>query len=324
MKTKQTLVVAGITLAIILISLWYSQNNGLLPVDASSEAIQIDKLFNAMIAIATGLFILVQGALIYSLFAFRNKEGDDTDAEPIEGNVLLEIVWTAIPSVIVLWLAIYSQEVYSNVNEGGFIGNHMAHGGHHSGSAIAAAIDADTAIADSADESTLIQTVAVSDQQPLKVKVTGLQYAWIFNYPETGVVSGELHLPVNRPVELDIVANDVIHAFWVPEFRLKQDAIPGQTTHLSFTPSRQGDYPVICAELCGAYHGGMKTRTIVHSSEDYQTWEQSQIVAARENPTAIATLPQAMDDHDRLMEHAHHHHMPDSLASTALLSPQNS
>ena len=331
MKAKQTLVVAGISLTIVLVSLWYSQHNGLLPVDASTEAVQIDKLFNAMIAIATGLFILVQGALIYSLFAFRKKEGDESDAEPIEGNVLLEIVWTAIPAVIVLWLAIYSQEVYSSVNEGGFIGNHMAHGGHGNGTAIAASMDDESSemdhslmVADASSTKGDTSIPAAVEESPLKVKVTGLQYAWIFNYPETGVVSGELHLPVNRSVELDIEANDVIHAFWVPEFRLKQDAIPGQTTHLSFTPSRLGDYPVICAELCGAYHGGMKTRTIVHSTDEYQAWEQSQIVAAKENPTAIATLPKAMDDHDRLMEHAHHHHMPDSLASTPQLSPQNS
>ena len=313
---KKPLSITAITLVIILVSLWYGQNNGLLPIDASSEAIKIDRLFNAMMAIATGLFILVQGSLIYSLFAFRQKKDDESDAEPIEGNVLLEIVWTAIPAVIVLWLAIYSQDIYSSVNQGGFVGNHMAHGNHSqtvaSGAAIAAPMDGE----ESTDSS--VMNVESTSVAPFKVNVTGLQYAWIFNYPETGIVSGELHVPIDRPVELDISANDVIHAFWVPEFRLKQDAIPGQTTHLSFTPNRVGEYPVICAELCGAYHGGMKTWAVVHSPDDFVAWQQSQQVAAAQNPTAIATRPVEMTTHDRMMAHAHHHHMPDALVADQL------
>ena len=317
MKAQKTLSIAVISIFIILISLWYGQNNGLLPIDASIEATKIDRLFNAMIVIATGLFILVQGALTYSFFAFRQKNGDESDAEPVEGDVLLEIVWTAIPAVIVLWLAIYSQEIYSSVNQGGFIGNHMAHANHST--AVASA--SESAIAASMNGMTEGKSaVPVSDGalSPLKVNVSGLQYAWIFNYPDTGIVSGELHLPVDRPVELDISANDVIHAFWVPEFRLKQDAIPKQTTHLSFTPNRVGEYPVICAELCGAYHGAMKTRTIVHSADDYIAWQQSQQVAAAQNPTAIATRP--MTHSDRLMAHAHQHHMPETIASEPIHS----
>lgn len=311
MKAQKPLLIAGISIVIILISLWYGQNNNLLPIDASVEAAKIDRLFNAMVAIATGLFILVQGALIYSVFAFRQKKGDQSDAEPVEGNVLLEIVWTAIPAVIVLWLAIYSQEIYSSVNQGGFVGNHMAHANHST--AVASAPG--SAMAASMDGMAEGEAMPVSNSalDPLKVNVSGLQYAWIFNYPDTGIVSGELHLPVDRPVELDIAANDVIHAFWVPEFRLKQDAIPGQTTHLSFTPSRVGEYPVICAELCGAYHGAMKTRTIIHSADDYIAWQQSQQVAAAQNPTAIATRPMTQDD--RLMAHAHQHQMPETIVS---------
>jgi cytochrome c oxidase subunit 2 len=83
------------------------------------------------------------------------------------------------------------------------------------------------------------------------VNVKGIQYAWIFTYPETGIVSGELHAPVNRPVQLNMEAGDVIHAFWVPQLRLKQDVIPGQETVLSFTSNQIGQYPIICAELCG-------------------------------------------------------------------------
>jgi cytochrome c oxidase subunit II len=163
-------------------------------------------------------------------------------------------------------------------------------------------------------------------EKPLIVNVNGLQYAWIFTYPETGIVSGQLNLPLGRPVILNITASDVIHAFWVPEFRLKQDAVPGQENHLNFVPSLAGTYPLICAELCGAYHGGMKTQVIVQAPEAYQAWEQSQKAVASKDPTILAA---AMHDtamqsqveamgfgvSPAAMEHLHHQHV----ATTATL-----
>ena len=302
MKVPTTIATLLVGIVLTLLSLWYGQNNGLLPAVASVEASKIDQLFNAMMAISTGLFIIVQGALLYSVFAFRQRQGDETDAEPIEGNVPLEILWTAIPAAIVMWLAIYSLDVYSTVNSGGFVGsNHMAHA-HTNDAAIAAELG------DS------MGAMPVSeDDDALHVQVNGMQYAWIFTYPETGVVSGELHLPRDRVVKLDIDATDVLHAFWVPEFRLKQDAVPGQQTHLSFTPSREGEYPVICAELCGAYHGAMRTRAIVHTPEDFQTWEESQRIAQAQGSAAIATRPTSLQD-ARLIAASHQHHLPRHLA----------
>jgi cytochrome c oxidase subunit 2 len=114
----------------------------------------------------------------------------------------------------------------------------------------------------------------------LVVNVTGLQFAWLFTYPDTGVVAGELHVPVGREVLLNISANDVIHAFWVPEYRVKQDAIPGKQSELRFTPSKVGEYPIICAELCGAYHGAMKSRVIAETPADFDAWMESQKLAS--------------------------------------------
>jgi cytochrome c oxidase subunit 2 len=85
-----------------------------------------------------------------------------------------------------------------------------------------------------------------------------MQFAFIFHYPDGDITSGELHVPTDQPVELRMEARDVIHAFWVPQFRIKQDVIPGQPTVLTFTATKPGTYPVICAELCGPYHGGMR------------------------------------------------------------------
>lgn len=284
---------------------------------ASREAVQIDQLFNVMVAISTGLFIIVQGVLVYSAFAFRRRKGDNTDAEPIEGNVPLEILWTAIPAAIVMWLSIYSLDVYSSVNSGGFVGaNHMAHVhtqemADTSGAAIAADFGFD------ASEPSL-----PGSDNSLHVAVNGMQYAWIFTYPGTGIVSGELHLPVDQTVKLDIDATDVLHAFWVPEFRLKQDAVPGQQTHLRFTPSKVGEYPVICAELCGAYHGAMRTRAIVQTPEDFKAWQESQRIAQASGSTAIATRPDGMNFHDRLMVASHEHHLPQHLALSGMHESQ--
>ncbi|HHP7229224.1 MAG TPA: cytochrome c oxidase subunit II transmembrane domain-containing protein, partial [Xenococcaceae cyanobacterium] len=105
--------IAGITLT--LLSLWYGQNHGLMPVAASQEAAEVDGLFNFMMTIATGLFLLVEGVLVYCVIKFRRPKGDTTDGPSIEGNVPLEIVWTAIPTVIVFILAIYSFEVYNTL-----------------------------------------------------------------------------------------------------------------------------------------------------------------------------------------------------------------
>ena len=265
--------------ALTLISLWYGQNHGLLPIAASKEASEVDGLFNLMMTISTGLFLLVEGILIYSVIKFRRKKGDETDGPPVEGNVPLEILWTAIPTVIVFILAIYSFEVYNNL--GGL--DPMASHDHQQ---MIAAETTDNSQLVAMDNSQIAlglgRTPDGTQSQPLEVNVNGLQYAWIFTYPETGIVSGELHVPVDRPVKLNMTAADVLHAFWLPEFRIKQDVIPGRESLLTFTAIKTGQYPIICAELCGAYHGGMKTTLTVHSAEDYQQWLQDNTIAQTE------------------------------------------
>lgn len=294
MKVPTAIITLIVGILITLASLWVGQNNSLLPTAAAAEAVEIDRLFTAMIAIATGLFLLVQGALLYSLFAFRRRSDDETDAAPIHGDVSLEIVWTAIPAMLVLWLGIYSFDVYQSIDSVGTMSaNHMAH--QHGGMEQVVASDGATSaydptfVANPGDSDAEINPAVATDIiAPLVVNVDALQYAWLFTYPDTGIISGELHLPVNRPITLNITARDVIHAFWVPEFRLKQDAVPGQVTHLNFQPTQEGIYPVICAELCGAYHGAMKTRSIVHSVAEYQAWVDSQLVASGSPANSVA------------------------------------
>ncbi len=286
--------VAGILLAAV--SLWYGQNHGLMPAQASDQAVQVDGLFNMMMTIATGLFIIVQGCLIFVAIKFRRRAGDTTEGSPMNGNIPLEIFWTAIPAAIVLVISIYSFEVYSQM--GGL--DPMASMGHktptqltaqHSGHTPEMDMQSMVAMDSGRNQIALgLGATPANENKPpaVLVKVLGLQYAWTFTYPETGIVSGELHLPIGEDAQLDMTAQDVLHAFWLPEFRIKQDVIPGRQTELRFTPTLLGEYPVICAELCGAYHGIMATKLYVETPEHYQAWIAAQQVAQAESSAQVA------------------------------------
>jgi cytochrome c oxidase subunit 2 len=124
-----------------------------------------------------------------------------------------------------------------------------------------------------------------ADPDAMVVKVTGLQWSWTFEYePVNGlaVVSDELHLPVGRQVLLRMTSNDVIHSFWVPEFRVKQDLVPGRITQLRITPTLEGNYMVRCAELCGTSHAYMEKPVVVSSQEEFDAWMEEQLAIAEE------------------------------------------
>lgn len=326
MNIPSNIITLLIGISITLVSLWVGQNHGLLPVAASQDAASIDELFNLMMTIATGLFLLVEGALIYSVIKFRRKKGDKTDGPAIEGNVPLEIVWTAIPTVIVFILAIYSFEIYNNM--GGLdpevsrdSGMLMAHAHHHNASKNLIALDP--------NQPQVALGIGESPEQnpanPLEVDVNGIQYAWLFTYKDTGIISGELRVPLNRPVKLNIKAGDVLHAFWVPELRLKQDAIPGRDVHLTFIVNREGDYPIICAELCGPYHGGMKTRMYALNDQQYQDWVKENAPEEVQTPeksvamnvhkstqqNLLAAYAETVAVDHETLEQLHHTHMSD-------------
>lgn len=299
--------IAGIT--ITLVSLWVGQNHSLMPVAASEEAPRIDALFNTMMTISTGLFLIVQGIIVISIFKFRKRANDNTDGPPIHGNVPLEILWTAIPAIIIMGIGVYSFEIYNSMGGLDPMASHESHVAHkhQSGAAIAASLPSDEpGMAPSKAPGKLVAlgvgaSPRTQGQEPfVSVNVLGLQFAWIFTYPNSGVTSGELHLPAGKEVELTISASDVIHSLWIPEFRLKQDAIPGRDSELRFVPQVVGEYSVVCAELCGSYHGGMKTRVIVQSEEDFQAWLQSQIVAQSEGLETVALNPADLSETDYL------------------------
>jgi cytochrome c oxidase subunit 2 len=119
----------------------------------------------------------------------------------------------------------------------------------------------------------------IADPNAMEIGVTAHQWDWSFTYPE-GFTSNDLHLPINKQVVLKMQSLDVIHSFWVPEFRIKQDVVPGRVTDYRITPSLLGAYTVRCSELCGASHAYMERPVIVTSQADYDAWVKQQSAAA--------------------------------------------
>jgi cytochrome c oxidase subunit II len=273
------------------ISIWIGQNHHLLPVQASQQAPLVDGFFNIMFTIAVALFLVVEGTILIFLFMYRRRPGDNGDGTPVEGNLALEIFWTAVPTVIVIVLGIYSVDIYNKM--GGLEPGSHPHGqmAHVSGSAMAATMN------DGSEPVTAGIGIGASPKTQNKpadlvVDVKGIQFAWLFNYPETGIAAGELHVPVGADVQLNLSADDVIHSFWVPQFRLKQDALPGIPTELRFVATKPGTYPIVCAELCGGYHGSMRSQVIVHTQEDFDSWlTENQIAQKQGQPQVVAVNP---------------------------------
>jgi cytochrome c oxidase subunit II len=197
---------------------------------ASTAAGPIDTLTDVMIVLSAFVFSLVMVMLFYALWKFKVKPGDESDGEPIHGNTRLEVAWTLIPTIIVLFGAGYSWAVLKDIE--------------------------DTA------------------ENPLKVQVFSQQFAWSFGYPGKGEAwsQGELHVPLDRQVHFKMHALDVIHSFWVPEWRIKKDNVPGITTTAIVTPNKPGTYQLICTELCGFGHATMRAKVVVEPAAEFRKW----------------------------------------------------
>ena len=256
-------------MALVLLGQWVANDVNWLPASASTNAPVYDELFRVLLAIGTMLLVGMTGVVVYSLIRFRRHEGDHQDGPPVEGNLSLELFWTAIPAVVVLFLGIYSYDIYDRM---GGMTDLNAHGMDHHAAELASVRQSQPG-----DEERIWGGIAPasSNEAVLPVEVPALQFAFVFHYPDQNITSGELHVPSGQAVELRMKANDVIHAFWVPEFRIKQDIIPGQPTVLTFTANQTGDYPIVCAELCGPYHGGMRSHVVVDEPESFATWVET-------------------------------------------------
>jgi len=123
----------------------------------------------------------------------------------------------------------------------------------------------------------VLDDIEAKDSDRMKLEVVAQQFEWDFNYPEAGVTSKELHVPVDQQLELQLRALDVIHSFWVPEWRIKRDLVPGAPgagidDNVVVTPDREGTFNVICTELCGVGHATMRATVVVESEADFKQW----------------------------------------------------
>ncbi|MBR8838323.1 MAG: cytochrome c oxidase subunit II [Stigonema ocellatum SAG 48.90 = DSM 106950] len=265
MKIRNILIVSAIAIALTAVSLWIGHlAYSWFPPQAAAESELVDNLFSFLITLGAFIFFGVTGTLMYSVIFHRAGTHDTSDGPPIEGNVTLEVIWTAIPVLLVFWIAGYSYQIYEQMGiQGPMEAIHM-HIPIGMKSANAAPMKEDT---QTTSVSTSSSTLPIED-----IEVNARQWAWVFRYPETGVTSTELHLPVNYRVRLAMKSEDVLHGFYIPAFRVKQDIIPNRNINFEFTPIRTGKYRLTDSEFSGTYFATMLANVVVESVEDYKKW----------------------------------------------------
>jgi len=216
-----------------------------IPEAASNLASKVDGLLLVITFISIFFFVLISAVLIYFAVKYRRRS-DDEETPYITGNKTLEIVWTVIPSILLLLLFVYGFVVYKDMR--------------------------------------------TPPKDAVDITVTGKQWLWTFEYYNGKKTLNELYVRQNRPVRMVMRGDDVIHSFFVPAFRVKQDLMPGRYTQLWFTPTKIGTFDIFCAEYCGTGHSKMLGKVIVLSPEAYDIWEKGVAVDGGE---AVASLPPA-------------------------------
>jgi cytochrome c oxidase subunit II len=212
------------------------------PAQASTQAHNTDRLYRVLVIACIPIFVLVVTVILYSVWQFRMKPGEELkDGPPIHGNTRLEVFWTAIPAALLLGLVSYSFVVLR---------------------------DNEKKPAPEIQIGVTAQQFAWSFQYPPSVTAGA------------PVESRELYLPEGKSVNFAIHAKDVIHAFWIPALRLQEDAVPGITTHYRATPDRLGTYTIVCNLLCGLGHSLMRTSVHVVAPAQFQAWLKSRESAA--------------------------------------------
>jgi len=196
---------------------------------ASRSAVQIDAVFIFITAVSLFFFFLVEGLLIYFAVRYRRKKAsEDAATSDVTSNLVLEIVWVLIPSLVVLAFFVYGYLVYRDVN---------------------------TPSPGSSD-----------------INVVAEQFNFEFKYADGRTEASELRVPVGKPVKLIMTSRDVIHGFFLPDFRLKQDILPGQYTYLYLHPDREGTYDIFCTQYCGVGHSTMRAKLVVMPPGEYAKW----------------------------------------------------
>src|SRR5437016_5678243 len=233
-----------------------------LPLKGSTFAGEVDGLFLA-ITIITGIaFVLVEVGLIWFVVKYRQRPGQK--AFYTHGNTRAEVIWTTIPAVTMVALGLISNHYWVKIK------------GRHS---------------------------VPANAYPIAIHAK--QFEWQVTYPgadgqlgtsDDFTVRNQLHVPVGRPVVVHLSSEDVIHSFFVPVFRVKQDAVPGMDINAWFQARVPGTYELGCAEQCGLGHYRMRAQVVVHTQEDYDAWmKQAAQEASQSRP-----LPRRRTQHTRI------------------------
>jgi cytochrome c oxidase subunit 2 len=209
---------------------------GCLPAAATTEGHDVERLYTVFLAIAAVVWFIVTGLATFAILRYRRRGSDTALPVQTRGNTRLELAWTAIPTITILGLF---------------------------GLTLVALDTVDVRRASS----------------PTEITVTAFRWGWTFEYPASGVtVSGlrepgpEVAVPVGEPIRVNLHANDVIHAFFVPEFLFKRDAVPGQQNSFEFTVEDAGTYRGQCAEFCGAFHARMPFTVVAMPRSEFDAW----------------------------------------------------
>jgi cytochrome c oxidase subunit 2 len=207
-----------------------------LPEGVSSYSGRVDGLFSLILWITGIIFVIVEFLLLFFLFRYRHRDG--RRALYTHGNNRVEVVWTIVPAVICVVLALLSRRSWAEIKQ-------------------------------------------QMPKDAMQIEITGEQFAWNIRYAgpdgklgtaDDIVTLNQLHFPVGRPVVATLRSKDVIHSFFLPEFRVKQDAVPGMSTRIWFDSMRVGHWEIACAELCGLGHYRMKGFVTVETPEEYEKW----------------------------------------------------
>lgn len=192
---------------------------------ASNSAHSVDATFTSILAISIVLLTLVTSAMVFFVVRYNRKR--KTAPENIEGSLLLEILWTVIPTALVLVMFAIGWKSFDVIRK--------------------------------------------VPKEVMVVKVTARQWSWLFWY-ENGKQSDTLRVPLGRPVKMLITSADVLHSFYIPAFRIKEDCVPKMETYLWFTSKETGTYDIFCTEYCGLGHSGMVSQVIVMPEKDFDAW----------------------------------------------------
>jgi cytochrome c oxidase subunit 2 len=217
------------------------------PIAVTAQGAQIRDLYTVIFLIAVAIFLLVEGLIVWTVIRYRRKPGDDTLPPQTHGNNIAELVWTVVPTLIVIFMFIVSWQTLN-------------------------AVDTKTA-----------------DAQTTKIRAVAGQFQWQFDYLDANdkllytellpLVSqgGGMMVPAGRTVQLSLVSNDVIHAFYVPQFLFKRDVVPGRTNQFDFTVDAADAGQTFrgqCAELCGIGHSIMLFEVKALAPADFDSWLQ--------------------------------------------------